>query len=1159
MTLEANANYYYRFGATNSTTNVVASDYQYLITGEVTVQPTDPTGRVTLIDSATFTVYRPSSCTNETLTVAYTLGGTATNGTHYTTSPSTSGTNGTLTIAVGQTNAVLTVNPYFQKAGEQTVVLSLVSSNYPIGSANSATCTLAAVTALPFAAVGGTVTNYIENGTNFTAHIFTSSGVFTNLVVTNIEVLVVAGGGGGGGVHHAGGGGAGGLIYSNDYPVVGNSNYTVTVGMGGAGGWGGSIRGFNGSNSAFGAIEATGGGGGGAYNNAAGKNGGSGGGASGYSATLYGTNLPAGQGNQGGVGGLYGAGGGGGAGSIGMNGLATAGGGAGGTGVVSSLSGVTNYYAGGGGGAGYVATGSSPGGAGGLGGGGKGADFNGAASNGVANTGGGGGASGGGSPASPTNPTNGAAGGSGIVIVRYVTVASDVPQIENRAPSGVTTNGATFNGYLAANGVSDASVYVLWGVTNGIVSPPWAYTNWWAAGDWTNGSYPFTNMALPQANANYYYTFGATNSAGTVVASNAQYLITGEVTVQPTDPTGRVTLADSAAFTVYRPASCTNEAITVAYTLGGTATNVIHYTNSPAASGTNGTVTIPAGQTNAVITVTPLNLLAPEQTVVLSLVSSNYALGAANSATCTLLEVTGLTYTWKVNNGLWSTAANWDPSGGPPAAGNTGVLTGLVCKADANLTGGPTIEVRTNASLYCGNGAGATFSGHTIVLNGGQWALNSGYKGIITNSDTVALESDSEMRAGINNDDQQWILSGLIRDGFAGGKGRLSINTTNLLTGNQGRGLVDIMGSNTYSGGTVMYGNSNSDGYVRVFAPGGLGLGDVLVSAGSRLNINTNNTTATGKTITVANGGLVRLGTGGGSGVIFNSLGHNFLLQSGAVLQSGLANTLLNTVNSYDAYGLEGAALFKNDTEGTFHIYGMITNGASAGKMVVQASKQAGYYLYLRNPGNTFSGGIDIQAAGYLGIVTNDAYGTGPITLLATNSYLLLDQATNTDWTVTNNLAGNGTITVEAGDGVKKLTCTGTVDPGTNGVAVTTNSTGVLRVDGDMAFGVGSRLRIHIADTNGVVGVDFDRLQVDHDLTGLANAVLEVNVNTNLAQTSLQGQELVVVSNATALVGTFGSVQLNAPWSGRAVYNDPPGTVKLLNIGVEQGSVFRFR
>ncbi len=730
------------------------------------------------------------------------------------------------------------------------------------------------------------------------------------------------------------------------------------------------------------------------------------------------------------------------------------------------------------------------------------------------------------------------------MIVRYVTVASDVPQIENRAPSGVTTNGATFNGYLAANGVSDASVYVLWGGTNGIVSPPWAYTNWWNPGDWINGSYPSTNMTL-EADREYFYRFGATNSAGTVVASNVQYLITGEVTVQPTDPTGRVTLTDTAAFTVYRPASCTNEAITVAYTLGGTATNGTHYTNSPAASGTNGMVTIPAGQTNAVITVTPLNLGAPEQTVILTLASGGYAIGAASSATCTLVAANG-TYTWKVNNGLWTNAASWDPSGGPPAAGDTGIITGLTCIANANLAGGPTIEVRTNASLYCGNGAGQTFSGHTIVLNGGRWVLNSGTKGIITSSDTVALESDSEMRAGINSDDQQWILSGLIRDGLGGGKGKLTLNTTGLDVGNLGRGLLDITGTNnTYSGGTAIFSDTLVDrGPVRVFATGGLGLSNVLVSAYGYLNIGATNTTADGQTITVEDTGLVVLGIGGG-GVTFNCRGHRFLLKNGASLRGRLTGTAGNIVNSYDTYALEGTTWFRNDVESQFHIHGVIADGASAGKMVVQVANGVNRYLYLRNSGNTFSGGLDIQAGGYVSITTNDAYGTGPITLLATNSYLLLDQATNADWTVTNDLAGKGMITVEAGDGVKKLTCTGTVDPGTNGVAVTTNSTGILRVDGGMAFGAGSRLKIDIAGTNGVAGVDFDRLLVDHDLTGLANAVLEVNVNTALAMDALGAQEVVVVSNATAIVGTFSSVNWNAPWNGTVTYNEPVGTVKV--------------
>ena len=81
-------------------------------------------------------------------------------------------------------------------------------------------------------------------------------------------------------------------------------------------------------------------------------------------------------------------------------------------------------------------------------------------------------------------------------------------------------------------------------------------------------------------------------------------------------------------------------------------------------------------------------------------------------------------------------------------------------------------------------------------------------------------------------------------------------------------------------------------------------------------------------------------------------------------------------------------------------------------------------------------------------------------------------------------------IKVEDGAGTSTLTVLGVVNPGTNTLAGGTNVAviSVLRVDGDMAFGAGSTLRIDISGTNGVAGVDFDRLVVDHDLTGLANA-----------------------------------------------------------------------
>ncbi len=47
-------------------------------------------------------------------------------------------------------------------------------------------------------ATGGTITNYTENATNFTAHIFTNSGTFSLGGTLTCSVCCVAGGGGGG-------------------------------------------------------------------------------------------------------------------------------------------------------------------------------------------------------------------------------------------------------------------------------------------------------------------------------------------------------------------------------------------------------------------------------------------------------------------------------------------------------------------------------------------------------------------------------------------------------------------------------------------------------------------------------------------------------------------------------------------------------------------------------------------------------------------------------------------------------------------------------------------------------------------------------------------------------------------------------------------------
>jgi|GEM_PF-3165018 len=218
-----------------------------------------------------------------------------------------------------------------------------------------------------FSATGGTVTT---NG-SYTIHTFTSSGTFAVQGSGVVDILVVAGGatGGPGGNNDdtqeawGGAGGRGGqVVYSSSYAVTAGS-ISVTVGGGGA-------------NSAFGSIGATTG---------AGATGGTAGGN----------------------------------------------GGAGGTGTYSDINGTGYYYGGGGGGgAGTYRGVSAIGGAGGTSGGGRGGDVTycmpaekscpaGNSAPGVANTGGGGGGG-----AGAFYIENGQAGGSGIVIIRYVTQAS---------------------------------------------------------------------------------------------------------------------------------------------------------------------------------------------------------------------------------------------------------------------------------------------------------------------------------------------------------------------------------------------------------------------------------------------------------------------------------------------------------------------------------------------------------------------------------------------------------------------------------------------------------------------------------------------------------------------------------------------------------------
>lgn len=272
-------------------------------------------------------------------------------------------------------------------------------------------------------AIGGTVTT----SGGYTIHTFTSSGTFSVNRDFDAEYLVIAGGGGGG--QHpsgagAGGGGAGGYRLSVPGEFSGGNSssesklflssgsYTVIVGAGGAAG--SSSNGISGGPSVFASIVSDGGGGGTRGNvGTNGIGGGSGGGAGSDSVTRTGGIATANQGSNGGSGGsyaipTYGGGGGGGAGAAGISASGEYGSGGGGAGLSSLISGSSVARAGGGGGGGNP---SAPGGIGGGGNGGTGSNTG--VSAGTANTGGGGGGAYGNGTA--------AAGGSGIVIIRYLT------------------------------------------------------------------------------------------------------------------------------------------------------------------------------------------------------------------------------------------------------------------------------------------------------------------------------------------------------------------------------------------------------------------------------------------------------------------------------------------------------------------------------------------------------------------------------------------------------------------------------------------------------------------------------------------------------------------------------------------------------------------
>lgn len=338
-----------------------------------------------------------------------------------------------LTVAQSQVTGLTTalnnkadaVQPVNDQAGNYTIVSSDKGKLVRSTGSSATTFTIADVLAvgesidffqagtglLSFAASGVTLSSFGSRVdslgrnsrfrvTKLASGVYHLSGDLAQVALIT-DYLVIAGGGGGGS-SRAAGGGAGGYR-EGTMTLALDTDYSLTVGAGGA-------ATVSGSNSTFNGITSAGGGYGGGGSTPTGADGGSGGGGANYSPSYPPGNgnvpvvSPA-QGYNGAAGPAYETGGGGGGAS------AAASGQTGGAGRSSSITGTAVTRGGGGGGGGWPSSG--PGGAGGGGNGVSGCCSN--AGSGQANTGGGGG----GMSAWSSSP---GAGGSGVVILKFPAV-----------------------------------------------------------------------------------------------------------------------------------------------------------------------------------------------------------------------------------------------------------------------------------------------------------------------------------------------------------------------------------------------------------------------------------------------------------------------------------------------------------------------------------------------------------------------------------------------------------------------------------------------------------------------------------------------------------------------------------------------------------------
>jgi hypothetical protein len=275
--------------------------------------------------------------------------------------------------------------------------------------------------------------------------------------------------------------------------------------------------------------------------------------------------------------------------------------------------------------------------------------------------------------------------------------------VTNRPATGVSGGFATLNGSVLSTGLAPARVWVFWGTTDaGAETNGWANTNSFGEQGVVELS---TNVALTPPSGTYYYRFYATNAEGVAWASPSVSFVAGqEVWVTASDASADELGPDTGAFQFSRTASATGSPLQVFFTLAGAAVEGADYQS------VGGSVTIPAGASNATVTITPLPDRVREpggETVALALAGGPYAIGAPSNAVVTIADWTPPTYSYVSAGGSATYGTNW-------------------ATAYTNLQQALDMAV-SNDTLYV---AAQTFALSTqVLLTASHVALRGGYAG----------------------------------------------------------------------------------------------------------------------------------------------------------------------------------------------------------------------------------------------------------------------------------------------------------------------------------------------------------------------------------------------------------------------------------------------